>query len=215
MGPGTIRRRTPFCACSSQAQRVRCVPPMGPGTIRRRTPFCACSLKMRWWLACVFIVSVEAQTPEQSLLDKVKAGVEDNLKRLPDYTYTENIERSLRSSRGKRLRSTDRVRLNVAYVGGKELFGLPGAGRIEHAKIDQLVGEASVTVNLPCSCGVYSSKIAPLSATLAERSSTARQRSVLTTACRLRLAVISSNHRVEKRSSAIAGVFGSLATAST
>jgi hypothetical protein len=95
---------------------------------------------MRWWLAYLFIVTVEAQTPEQSLLDKVKAGVEDNLKRLPDYTCTENIERSLRSSRGKRLRSTDRVRLNVAYVGGKELFGLPGAGRIEHAKIDQLVG---------------------------------------------------------------------------
>ncbi len=95
---------------------------------------------MRCWSACViawFAVVGQAQDP--SLLDKVKARADENLGRLPNYTCTETIERSLRYGPKGRLRSKDAVHLNVAYVEGQELFGRLGEPRIDQADIGQLV----------------------------------------------------------------------------
>jgi len=95
---------------------------------------------MRWWVACLAAVLAKAQAlPDLSLLDKVKARAQENLRRLPDYTCTENVERSLRAHRERRLRHWDTVHLNVAYVGGKEFFGLPGTGRVDQVNFDKLV----------------------------------------------------------------------------
>jgi hypothetical protein len=93
---------------------------------------------MRWWIMCVAAMASHAQSP--ALLDKVKVRAQENLMRLPDYTCTENVERSLQARRERRPRHRDTVRLNVAYVGGKELFGLPRTGRIDQAEVDRLVG---------------------------------------------------------------------------
>jgi len=87
---------------------------------------------------CVAAMASSAQSPP--LLDNVKARAQENLKRLPDYTCTENVERSLKARRERRPRHWDTVRLNVAYVGGKELFGFPGTGRIDQSEVDRLVG---------------------------------------------------------------------------
>lgn len=92
---------------------------------------------MRWLLAFAALAASGAQSP--SLLDRVKARALENLQRLPDYTCTENIERWLHSDRERKLRYWDTIRLNVAYVGGKELFGVPGTGRVDDANIDKMV----------------------------------------------------------------------------
>jgi len=94
---------------------------------------------MRWWVACFAVVVTKAQAPSPSLLEMVRVRAEANLRRLPDYTCTENVERSLRAHRERRLRHWDTVHLNVVYVGGEELFGLLGASRIDHADVDKLV----------------------------------------------------------------------------
>lgn len=100
---------------------------------------------MRLWLVCVLVlalaISAHAQSPAAgTLLDQVKARVADNLHRLPDYTCTETIDRALRAKKRGKFQPLQHVRINVAYVGGKELFGIPGTGRVAHANIERLVG---------------------------------------------------------------------------
>ncbi|HTW63439.1 MAG TPA: hypothetical protein VME17_02435 [Bryobacteraceae bacterium] len=92
---------------------------------------------MRWALAFVALAASSAQSPP--LLDRVKARAQENLQRLPDYTCTENIERLIHADRERRLRYWDTIRLNVAYVGGKELFGVAGTGKVDDANIDKMV----------------------------------------------------------------------------
>jgi hypothetical protein len=88
---------------------------------------------MRCWFACLafFVAQAQAPLPEDSLLQKVKARAEENLKRLPNYTCTETIERWLRLGPKARLRHQDTIRLDVAYLEGKEWFGRPGQGKLD------------------------------------------------------------------------------------
>lgn len=100
---------------------------------------------MRRWLGLVLVsapvISAHAQGPAAgALVDQVKARIGDNLRRLPDYTCTETIDRSLRAKKRGHFQPLQHVRINVAYVGGKELFGVPGTGRVAHADIEKLVG---------------------------------------------------------------------------
>lgn len=98
---------------------------------------------MRGWLGLVLAISANAQSPAAgTLLDQVKARIADNLRRLPDYTCTETIDRALRAKKRGRFQPLQHVRINVAYVGGKELFGIPGTGRVAHSNIERLVGGA-------------------------------------------------------------------------
>jgi hypothetical protein len=94
---------------------------------------------MRWWLVCIAIIRAGAQAPSPSLLDKVKTQVEENLTRLPNYTCTETIRRSQRLGSKAPLQKMDAVRLEVAYVEGKEFFGRPGASQIDEPEIGRLV----------------------------------------------------------------------------
>jgi hypothetical protein len=95
---------------------------------------------MRRWLSLLLTVSAHAQSPAAgTLLGQVKAHVAGNLRRLPDYTCTETIDRSLRAKKRGQFQPLQHVRINVAYVGGKELFGFPGTGRVAHANIEKLV----------------------------------------------------------------------------
>jgi len=78
--------------------------------------------------------------PDVSLLGKIKSKVAENLRRLPNYTCTQTIVRSLRRKPAARLQRLDTVRLEIAYVGGKELYGWPGSGKIDQSQITKLVG---------------------------------------------------------------------------
>ncbi len=67
------------------------------------------------------------QSSQRQLLSQIKAKMADNLSRLPNYTCLQTIERSHRDARKKRFERQDLVRLEVALVGGRELFAWPGA----------------------------------------------------------------------------------------
>jgi hypothetical protein len=98
---------------------------------------------VRSWLVVFLALLAQAQqgpTPDVSLLGKIKSKVAENLRRLPNYTCTQTIVRSLRRKPAARLQRLDTVRLEIAYVGGKELYGWPGSGRIDQSQITKLVG---------------------------------------------------------------------------
>lgn len=93
-------------------------------------------LKQICWVAASVVL---AQTPEQ--LAKIKSTVEDNLDRLPNYTCTETIQRSERPRIDGQLKlmMAETIRLEVAVVDGKELFGWPGAAKIDESDLGKMM----------------------------------------------------------------------------
>ena len=81
-----------------------------------------------------------AQT-QQEQLGKIKMAVTDNLSRLPNYTCTETIQRSQRGKINGQDRVTlqETIRMEVAFLDGKELFGWPGAAKIDESDIHKMV----------------------------------------------------------------------------
>ena len=98
---------------------------------------------MQVWLAGLAALLCQAQDalpPELLLLAKIKVKMAENLERLPNYTCAQTIERSRRLAPTKKFQLVDTVHLEVAYVEGKELFGWPGADKIDESEITKLVG---------------------------------------------------------------------------
>ncbi|HME09479.1 MAG TPA: hypothetical protein VKG25_20635, partial [Bryobacteraceae bacterium] len=91
-----------------------------------------------WTLTCWAILAAPAQE-SISQLAEIKTRVAANQERLPNYTCTETIERSRRRADSRKFRPLDRVRLEVALVDNKELFGWPGGDRIAEDEITHLV----------------------------------------------------------------------------
>jgi hypothetical protein len=81
-----------------------------------------------------------AQTPPEQLA-KIKSAVLENLSRLPNYTCTETIQRSQRAKieRQDRVTMQETIRIEVAFLDGKELFGWPGAAKIDESDIHKMV----------------------------------------------------------------------------
>src|ERR1700676_3351562 len=89
-------------------------------------------------LLCLHIAPSHAQlelAPEILLLDHIKARMAENLRRLPNYTCTEVIDRSRRRRGTDRFAPVDTLKLDVALVDGKELFSRLGASRFEETDI--------------------------------------------------------------------------------
>lgn len=98
---------------------------------------------MRYWVAALLVVACRAQpqaSPETLLLEKIKARVAENLSRLPNFTCTETIRRSELLKSTSTPQMMDTVRLEVAFVGRKELYGWPGAARIDEPDVGKLAG---------------------------------------------------------------------------
>jgi hypothetical protein len=93
---------------------------------------------MRGWLVILAAALAQAQ-PDTSLESKITARVAENLKGLPNYTCGLSIERFSRKTHKEKFERLDTVRVEVAYVDGQELFGWPGAGRIEESQLSNLV----------------------------------------------------------------------------
>jgi len=77
--------------------------------------------------------------PEVLQLSKIRRRAVENLNRMPNYTCRETIERSVRKPPSKRFQLVDTVRLEVALVKGKEMFGWPGAEKFEEGDIGEMV----------------------------------------------------------------------------
>lgn len=89
-------------------------------------------------------IGAGAQASGGTELSQIKQRVSENLSRLPNYTCRQTIERSVQKAESRRYVPMDRLRLEVAYVGGKELFAWPGASRFEEKRIEQLVGGGAI-----------------------------------------------------------------------
>ena len=85
-----------------------------------------------------FAVLAQAQ-PEQ--IAKIKNTVEENLSRLPNYTCTETIQRSERPKIDgqPKLMMAETIRMEVAFVDGRELFGWPGAAKIDESDVGKMI----------------------------------------------------------------------------
>ena len=64
----------------------------------------------------------------------------ENLQRLPDYTCRETIERVWSESEGRHYNLFDRLRVEVAYVEGRELYAWPGASSFDERSLGEMAG---------------------------------------------------------------------------
>ncbi len=84
------------------------------------------------------VASQAAPAPEAQLL-RVRQKAAENLARLPNYTCGLTVERSARLSSSRRYQDLDTLRLEVSFVGGRELFAWPGAEKFEEKPIHEMV----------------------------------------------------------------------------
>jgi len=82
--------------------------------------------------------------PNVYRLARIKVKMEENLRQLPNYTCVQTVERSRRLARGRRFELLDTIRLEVAMVGGKELYSWPGASKFEEKELRDLVGGGTI-----------------------------------------------------------------------
>jgi hypothetical protein len=83
--------------------------------------------------------------PQRSdLLARIRVHAIVNLDRQPNYTCRETMERSHRLSSAHKFQLLDTVRLEVALVDGKEMFGWPGAGKFEDMDVRNFVSQGAI-----------------------------------------------------------------------
>src|SRR5690348_8335124 len=77
------------------------------------------------------LAGIFAQAPQRdALLPRIRLHMQQRLSDVPNYTCRETIERSWRAPKGKQFHQIDRLLLEVAQVGGRELLAWPG-GKFE------------------------------------------------------------------------------------
>src|ERR1700690_1719084 len=96
--------------------------------------FLSLSLMLLTWQA-----QQSALPPDLDLLTRIKIRMAENLGRLPNYTCLQTIERTRRPSGSDKFNPLDIVRLEVAFVESKEVFGWPGGNKIAESEITNLV----------------------------------------------------------------------------
>lgn len=80
-----------------------------------------------------------ALSPDLVLLSNIKIRISRNQSQLPNYTCQQTTERSRRGMPDRKFELIDMVRLEVALVEGKELYGWPGANQMTESEISNLV----------------------------------------------------------------------------
>jgi hypothetical protein len=88
----------------------------------------------------VCVMTAWAADASGELLARVRQRMADHLTRLPNYTCVETIERRAQPAVSRHFALVDRLRLEVAFVGQRELYSWPGARKFEEISIEQLVG---------------------------------------------------------------------------
>ena len=85
---------------------------------------------------CLIVLCAVAVAPGQSELPQIKQRMQQHLSRLANLTCLETIQRSSVTRTG-RMQRNDTLRLEVAFVDGKELYSRLGAGKFD----DRGIGE--------------------------------------------------------------------------
>jgi hypothetical protein len=97
------------------------------------------------WLGLAAGLAGQTGGPEpEALLARIKAHVGEALGRLPSYTCLETVERYERRASSAPFELADRLRLEVAMIGDRELFAWPGDSRFEEKSIAQLIPNGTI-----------------------------------------------------------------------
>src|SRR5262245_34587650 len=94
-------------------------------------------------LASAFLLLPFQIPPELEQLGRVTRRMRQHLDRTVSHTCLETIERS-RINRSGREQRHDTVRLEVAFVGDRELFSWPGASRFDDREVGDLVNGGAI-----------------------------------------------------------------------
>lgn len=89
-------------------------------------------------LSCVAL-SAQTVKPGDEQLWRALERAGENLRRMPNYTCLQTIERSRHASAGQPWELLDRVRLEVALVNGREMFAWPGGSNFEDRELADIV----------------------------------------------------------------------------
>jgi len=81
----------------------------------------------------------------QDLLSRIREHLREYVSQLPDYTCRVTIERATRRSPKASFELTDRLRVEVAYSSGNELYAWPGAAAFERSIEDLLPAHGMVS----------------------------------------------------------------------
>ena len=93
---------------------------------------------------CLFVLGLvsllygQPMSPDAILIGRTRYHMIETLRRIPNYTCLETIERSVRRSDSKRASVVDALRLEVAVVDGKELFSWPGERQFKERDLREL-----------------------------------------------------------------------------
>ena len=85
----------------------------------------------RWAYLLAALPLLAADDAASIRIARIRSQMARNLERLPNYTCTQTIERSIRPARTRRFQLIDTIRLEVALVNGRELFAWPGSGKFD------------------------------------------------------------------------------------
>src|SRR5579863_6212170 len=102
---------------------------------------------MRTIAVALTLLCLRAQTPlspELDTLTKIRLRMIFNLQHQPNYTCVETIERSSRAKLTNKLKLVDTLRLEVALVGGREMFAWPGAKKFDDSDLTKMVTTGAI-----------------------------------------------------------------------
>jgi hypothetical protein len=100
------------------------------------------------WIGCTAFAQSSPDgtaAPQRiELLTRIRVHAIGNLERQPNYTCRETVERSHRLNSTHKFQLLDTVRLEVALVDGKEMFGWPGARKFEDMDLRNFVSQGAI-----------------------------------------------------------------------
>lgn len=98
-----------------------------------------------WWLyGSALWAAQSGLSPEVLLLARIKVHMEQSLKRLPNYTCVETVERSRRRAPARKFELVDALRLEVAMIGRKELYSWYGENQFQERDLIDMVGGGAI-----------------------------------------------------------------------
>ena len=96
------------------------------------------------WLGISFGADLPGVDDPEVILQRIRDKVAEHLSRLPNYTCHEKINRLVQPLNRSGLAQHDRVELEVAFVGKRELFARPGESRFQEQSITKLVTTGTI-----------------------------------------------------------------------
>ncbi len=95
-----------------------------------------------WLLWLIALPGLTAQSLQQEdilRLARIKSAIKKHLEGMPNYTCLQTVERYQRFPNAKTESLIDVLRLEVAYVTGRELYGWPGSTQFEDTELREIV----------------------------------------------------------------------------